>query len=214
MRRSRGRQSVDTQPGLAPESTSPVTGSTRHAAGFNLVELMVVILIISVLLGIGIPSFRYVTNSNRVATQVNTLLGDMQFARSEAIKRGATVSVCAANNPTAVAAACSGSNAWQQGWVVFVDVNNSGKIDSAADTVLRAQGKFPNAGDSFIADNAVNFVSFNREGFAAGLPPTLNGFVTITLHTTPVATYWTRCLQINIVGNMTTQQPASGSACQ
>ena len=187
-----------------------VAAALHRSAGFNLIELLVVVTIVAILLGIGIPSFRYVTNSNRVATEVNGLLGDLQFARSEAIKEGATVSVCAASNPTATTAACAASNSWQTGWVVFVDVNSSGNIDDPGDTVLRVQTKFASATDTFVADNGVQFVSFNREGFATGLPAAA---VTLTLHTSPVVASWTRCLQINMVGNMTTEQPNQGN-CQ
>ena len=190
-----------------------VAAALHRSAGFSLLELMMVITIVAILLGIAVPSFRYVTNSNRVANEVNGLLGDLQFARSEAIKEGASISVCAAVNPTATAAACSGSNAWQTGWVVFVDVNGSGKMDNPADTVLRVQPQFASATDTFLADNGVTFVTFNREGFASGLPNPANGYVTLTLHTVPVSASWTRCLQINIVGNMTTQHPNQGT-CQ
>ena len=52
--------------------------------------MMVVILIASILLAVGVPSYRYVTNSNRLSAEVNALLGDLQFARSEAIKAEST----------------------------------------------------------------------------------------------------------------------------
>ena len=47
---------------------------------------------------LGVPSFRYVTNSNRIAGEVNGLLGDLQFARAEAIKEGQNVTVCVSAN--------------------------------------------------------------------------------------------------------------------
>ncbi len=71
----------------------------KVSAGLTLVELMVVITIVAVLLALGVPSYRYVTSSNRVSSEVNALLGDLMFARSEAIKEGATVTVCPVANP-------------------------------------------------------------------------------------------------------------------
>ena len=94
----------------------------KVSGGFSLVELMVVITIVAVLLALGVPSYRYVTNSNRVSSEVNALLGDLQFARSEAIKEGATVTVCpTANFDFAAAPICNagaGSTEWDKGWIV------------------------------------------------------------------------------------------------
>src|SRR5258708_12613339 len=62
--------------------------------GFTVTELMVVLAIVAILLGIGVPSYRYITNSYRMSAEVNGLLGDLQYARSEAIKEGQTVTTC------------------------------------------------------------------------------------------------------------------------
>ncbi len=57
----------------------------RRSSGFSLTEVAVVMSIVAILLAIGLPSFKYVTASNRVSTEVNGLLGDLQFARSLAV---------------------------------------------------------------------------------------------------------------------------------
>jgi len=71
--------------------TSPLHG---RMAGFTVTELVMVMTIIGILTAIGLPSFKYVTASNRISSEINALLGDMQFARSQAIKQGLTVTVC------------------------------------------------------------------------------------------------------------------------
>ena len=60
--------------------------ASRRVSGVTLIELMTVVTVIALLIGIAVPSFQYVTNANRLAAEVNGLLGDMQFARGEAIK--------------------------------------------------------------------------------------------------------------------------------
>src|ERR1700731_4176085 len=91
----------------------------KVSAGFTLLELMVVITIVAILMALGVPSYRYVTNSNRMSGEVNALLGDLQFARSEAIKEGATVTVCPTSNPSATPPICNaGSSEWDKGWIV------------------------------------------------------------------------------------------------
>jgi type IV fimbrial biogenesis protein FimT len=176
-------------------------------SGMTLVELMVTIMLVAILMTIGIPSYRYVTNSNRATSEVNSLLADMQFARAEAIKEGQFVTVCPSTNSTSCVA---NSSIWNTGWIVFSDVNGNGIVD-AGDTVLRVEKAFSVAGDSFISDNNVSVLTFNREGFVSGLPSTPTGYITITLHTTPLQAQWTRCLQVMTLGALTTERAQQGS---
>jgi type IV fimbrial biogenesis protein FimT len=124
---------------------------------------------------------------------VNALLGDMQFARGEAIKEGQTVVICSSTD----GATCSGKTKWNTGWIVFSDINANGAVD-AGETVFRVKNAF-NSSDSFNADNTISAVTFNREGFAPG-----GNIVTITLHDSTADAKWTRCLKINIVGMLMT----------
>src|SRR3984885_557009 len=98
----------------------------RRIAGVTLLEVLTVITIVCVLMALGVPSYQYITNANRISGEVNDLLGDMQYARSEAIKEGQTVSVCASANPTSASPTCSGAITWQTGWIVFSDLNGGG----------------------------------------------------------------------------------------
>ncbi len=176
----------------------------RKTTGFTLTELAVVMVIAATLLAIGVPSYRYVSYSNRVSAEVNALLGDLQFARSEATREGQTVTVCPAD--ATLTRCVTNATAWQSGWIVFSDVNNNATIASAGD-ILRVKAAFTGTPqDSFVSDNALSFVSFNREGFATAFPPAAQGYVTITLHTTPNNAQWTRCLQIFTTGMMTTEK--------
>lgn len=166
-------------------------------------ELLVTMGIAAMLMAIGVPSYRYVTYSNRVSTEINSLLGDMQYARSEAVKEGWAVSMCPANSDYT---ACAASNSWQSGWIIFSDVNNNHTIASSAN-ILRVRQKFStNPQDTLVADNAMQFVTFNREGFATNFPATATGYVTFTLHSTPQKADWTRCMQIFSTGLMNTER--------
>jgi type IV fimbrial biogenesis protein FimT len=169
--------------------------------GFTLTELLVVTAIVAILLGVGVPSYRYITNSYRMSSEVNGLLGDLQFARGEAIKEGQTVTVCVSRD----GANCDlGSVTWQEGWIVFQDPTNLGTVDPG-ETVLRVQRTFT-GNDTFIANNGMTSVTFNREGFA-----TAGGFngATVTLHDQTASAAWTRCLYITSIGLMATETPLS-----
>jgi type IV fimbrial biogenesis protein FimT len=195
-------------------------------AGLNLMELLIVMLVIAILAAIGVPSFRYVTASNRISSEVNALLGDMRYARTEAIKEGSWVTVCAATiNVTSNTATCSGTGAatpgdWSTGWIVFSDSSNN-HTAPVFTSLLRLEMPFI-GGDKFPAADttptAVVAVTFNREGFAtsyttlgsgtnpgtAANPPTL-----MTLNANPKNSNWTRCLAINNIGMITTETPAA-----
>jgi type IV fimbrial biogenesis protein FimT len=178
--------------------------SKRRDSGFTMMELIIVITIVGILAGIGIPSFKYVTTSNRMTTEVNALLGDMQFARSEAIKEGQYVTVCTSSNGTS----CTGSSgtAWQNGWIVFVDTTPPVQQVPAGETLLRVQPKFSSA-DTFVA-TSFYAATFNREGYApTGAATTL----TINLHDSTSNSQWTRCLAVTTVGTPSTEKYNAGT---
>jgi type IV fimbrial biogenesis protein FimT len=171
------------------------TGGAAGARGFTLLELLITMSIATILLTIAVPSFRYVTNSNRIAGEVNALLGDLQFARAEAIKEGRTVTVCVSTDGQS----CTNSTAWQSGWIVFSDPTDVGVVDPG-ETILRWQKTFSSS-DTFLASQNVAAITFNREGYAIGIA---NGTL-IELHDSTNTTAWTRCMNVNLSGEITTE---------
>ena len=59
--------------------------------GFTLIELLITLTIAAILLSIGVPSFQYVIQSNRVSTQTNELVTALSVARTEAVRRNLSV---------------------------------------------------------------------------------------------------------------------------
>jgi type IV fimbrial biogenesis protein FimT len=167
----------------------------NRVSGYTMIELIITVVVGSILLTIAIPTFFWVTNSNRIAAEINGLLGDMQFGRAEAVKEGQTVTVCVSSNGTS----CAGTNTWQSGWIVFSDVNGNAVVDPG-DIILRVQTPFTST-DTFVASSAVSAVTFNRDGYANGIA---NGTL-IELHDKTNNHNWTRCLAINLVGLIATQ---------
>jgi len=174
--------------------------------GLSLIELIVAVSIVGILTAIGVPSYRYVTTSNRVSAEVNALLMDMQFARSEALKQGRTITVC----PATTTLTCATDQKWQNGWIVFMDINGNGQVDdTTTEIVLRNQPSFAATKDTFVSDNNVKAVTFNREGFASGLTPAA-GYITIALHDKTNTNQWTRCLEVNTIGRLRIEHYGDG----
>ncbi len=115
----------------------------NKSRGFTLVELMIVIAIVAILTTLAAPSFKQLIQSNTMSGAVNTFLGDMRFARSEAIRRGGNVVMCRSDAPEASSPVCGtgsgpGGNGWVSGWIIFHDLDGDGNKD-AAEPVLRVQ---------------------------------------------------------------------------
>jgi type IV fimbrial biogenesis protein FimT len=181
-------------------------------AGFTVTELVMVMTIIGIVAAIGIPSFKYVTTSNRISSEINGLLGDMQFARSQAIKEGLTVTVCSSSNSTAPNPTCNigaAGGIWNTGWIVFLDSNGNQLVDPG-EQVIRVQPPF-NGTDTLTSIIGYAAASYNRMGYA---PTNQPGTITINLHDAGNTTAWTRCLAVTPAGSVTTEQFGAGTpAC-
>ncbi len=105
----------------------------RASAGFSLIELMVVVSIIAIGLGLALPELSGFARRNQISSATNDLLSAINLARTEAIKRGASVVICASNNSTTAAPSCGGN--WEQGSIVFVDTNTNGSRQTAEEIV-------------------------------------------------------------------------------
>jgi len=189
------------KPDLAPTQRKGVCA--QAVRGVTLIELLVVMTIIGVLLSIGVPSYRSFSNNSRISGAINALLGDLQFTRAEANKRGTFVTACASVSGDT----CSASTSWDTGWIVFVDNNTNGTVDKD-EVILRVKAAFSST-DSAVADSSVARITFNREAFISGLPADP---VTITFKPlNAIDTTWTRCLAVGQMGRMTVQKSGTGA---
>jgi type IV fimbrial biogenesis protein FimT len=166
--------------------------------GFTLIELMTAILVLAILLGMGIPSYREMARSNRVTTSANDLVTSLSMARSESLRRSVPVSVCASTDGTAcVTAKPTTITDWTTGWIAFTDANSNGTIDAgdeqlqtwgapAGDTKLRGSGSFITYTTTGMLTGTRNFdVYFNActGNKARHIDVTLIGLLTTTSNT-------------------------------
>lgn len=136
-------------------------------SGLTLIELMITLSVMALVVSVSTPSFRQVIQENRMATQLNEFVADFNLARSEALKRGTSVTLCKRNE---VGNACSTTAAWIGGWIVFVDPDNDGVIDSG-EAIIRLRA--PLVGLTLV-NFPSNRVTFDALGMTVGYAATIS----------------------------------------
>lgn len=96
-----------------------------------MIELIVTIAITGVLLALAVPTFRETTMNSQRASRVNELMTDLNYARTQAVSLRQPLTICRSNNSSAALPTCGAGAGWEEGWIVFVDSNNSGTLEAA-----------------------------------------------------------------------------------
>ncbi len=125
------------------------------AQGFTLIELLVALSIAAILLAIAVPSYSGSRLNSQLRASSNDLIGSINLARSEAIKGGVPVRMCASSDGKS----CGG--AWNQGWVVL---RNDPVLHT--DDVLHSVGGIP-AGFQLTESSGTATLSFQSTGVDA-----------------------------------------------
>ncbi len=107
------------------------SGLNARSLGFTTIELMVSIGILVVLAALAAPSFTETIKRYRIAAVRDDLMSSIQFARTEAIRRGVAVSM---RRTTTCGPATTDD--WNCGWEIFVDRNANGTRNTNANAAL------------------------------------------------------------------------------
>lgn len=131
--------------------------------GFTMIELMVTIAVLAILMAVAAPSFTNVMRKNDVSAANNALLADLSYARTEAVNRHVTVSIC----PSTTGHSCSSSTAYETGWIVYTYVpgkaaSNTDFDSDDTDNILLRSTQAPK-GVSIQAKSAT-VISFGQQG--------------------------------------------------
>ena len=144
----------------------------RRSSGFTITELMLGLLILGVLMTLAAPSFRDQIRRSAASKVQEDLYADLILARSEAIARARSVTICPVANATAATLDCStNTDHWNNGWIVLTDTDeNSALTDYAAtdnrpdDEVIRV---YINSSSDVvdIQPNGGSALRYNSRGF-------------------------------------------------
>jgi type IV fimbrial biogenesis protein FimT len=136
----------------------------KHS-GFTIIELLVTMAVFGVLAAIAFPQMAGFSDNNRMVSQVNNLSANLQYARSEAIRRVRSVTIETLN----------GSANWDSGWQVYVDTDNDGSAQASellrVVAALGGNTSFVGAG---IIPNQVVFTPNGRSNVTVAAGETFN----------------------------------------
>jgi len=134
----------------------------RPVRGFTLIELAIVLALAAILLRVAAPGMGRGVAARALTAQAAEFMAALRFARSEAIKRGAVVTVCAAEPAATPQCQTARAADWRAGWLVFVDRGQRGVIE-AGEPLLRVQQPLPRSGG--VAGTRAG-ISFTAAGFS------------------------------------------------
>src|SRR4051812_15196908 len=101
--------------------------------GISLIESVVTLGLVAGALRLAVPPLHEFAQSARLAAASDDLVGDLQLARSDALKRNRRVAMC----KSADGLHCSAAGGWEQGWIVFHDPNNNARLEAGEEVIRR-----------------------------------------------------------------------------
>ena len=168
----------------------------KKQQGLTLIELMVTLAVAIILVAVGMPLFSGIVANNRAVAQTNAMVSALNLGRSEAVRRGTPVAVCASTTPlpTASPACATSSPVWTNGWFVFADDDDDGVVDSG-ETLLRMWDAL--SANATVTATGNEWVTFDNAGAADGMH-------TLQLGQSDATGTANRCVTITGPGNIRT----------
>jgi type IV fimbrial biogenesis protein FimT len=108
----------------------------HRTRGFSLPEMIGVLAVAGLSVSLAVPSYQFLLRADRESEAVNRLLTTLQVARSSAITRNTTITVCASLSGKT----CDG-HSWEDGWVALSTAD--GGADGTAGNVLLSETAQP-----------------------------------------------------------------------
>jgi type IV fimbrial biogenesis protein FimT len=95
--------------------------------GFSFAEVLVTAAIASATFAVAVPQMAGVWASVRLRSGMYAITAGLRLTRDEAIRRNGRVVMCKSGDGRQ----CTATGDWSQGWIIFHDPDNSGKVSSS-----------------------------------------------------------------------------------
>ena len=130
--------------------------NNTNQGGFTLYELMVTVAIVGVVLAFGVPNMRQFNQNAKMTSTANDLHSAFHMARGEASRAKQNITICASSNSMTASADCGGT--WDQGFIVFLDIDGNLARSAATEALLRANPAAADGITHVVANDATYFM--------------------------------------------------------
>jgi len=125
----------------------------QRQAGISLVESLLVMGLLALLLGMGVPGLSQLLAAQRLRVCVDSFLAAVNFTRAEAIRRGARVDLIPLDGRD-----------WSTGWMVFVDDNGNLQAETNEEILLQHAQTDAKVQIHSGFSGAAQYLSYNANG--------------------------------------------------
>jgi type IV fimbrial biogenesis protein FimT len=138
-------------------------------SGVTLIELLVTMSIVVIVLTVGVSGMSTMVKRNSRATEVNAMIGHLNFARAQAILLGRDVMVCPIDTDDLASGCAGGTDDWVDGYAVIDSAGDVLRLESGsrAVTIRSTQSEFRFQGDGTLSGVGGNFLFCDAKDNAA-----------------------------------------------
>lgn len=180
----------------------------RALTGFTLIELLVTVAIAGILMLLAVPSLTEFRRNAELTSIANKVVGSINAARGEALKRGMDALMVPIDN----------GSSWDAGWVSFVDKARSRTYDATVEGTVATQGPIP-AGITVTgngnATGTAPYIMFNASGYAANKTAGAVNNLRLRIQRNDVTgaeqLAQTRIVRVSVTGRVTVCRPVSAT---
>lgn len=130
------------------------------SSGFTLIESMISISTMLLITGMAFGALSFIRDYETVS-DINDLIADLYYGRTEALKRHSTITVCRSNDGKT----CIRNTDWENGWIIFTD-NNRNRVVDENDEVLRTSKGLDHVGSLTLGSGYYYYIMFASTGAA------------------------------------------------
>lgn len=143
----------------------------KSVSGMTLTEVLVGVFLLAAGMTMAVPAFSGLLERVRLRSGTDALMTGLRLTRLEAIRRNGRVVLCKSDSGHV----CTRAQGWEQGWIIFHDVNGNSDLDPEEDVLFREPPMDPGlklVGNSpvsnYIAYNGLGRTSLTSGAFQAG----------------------------------------------